>query len=379
MKSVGSVLFASAGEGASGHPARAYERVTAREMSLPESWFRDAIHADPELVIGPCREAGRLLSDEVWMPWGTEVLVDAGPIDVLLVSSRGRIAIVETKLSYNPEKRRTVVAQVLDYAFAFQNVLLEDLPPLPGGEYTPELADIEECIAAGRFLLVIAGDAMDPRALRLSEGMLGRHLTAEWDLAMVDLNLFRPVGSGAGLLLVPELRGTVVAEVRQVVRVKVEGETPKARIEVERVVTDEPSGVRRGKLTFDAFLARMQSDAPHAVADAKRVLECFQRVERDTAGRITVDLQSSTANLYVGTPSGRKRIVGLNTEGRFRVILRYLTGRGHHDLAEVVRRGALPLVAMEVAEPSSAVWLGEVDVNEVLAALDRIAVAIGRS
>src|SRR5690606_22858116 len=142
------------------------------------------IHADPDLVIGACRESGRVGADEVWLPWGTEVKVDAGPIDVLLLSSRGRIGIVETKLSYNPEKRRTVVAQVLDYALAVQGMSLEELPPLPGGELSPDPADVEECLATGRFLLVIAGDAMDPRALRLSEGLLGRHLTAEWDLAM---------------------------------------------------------------------------------------------------------------------------------------------------------------------------------------------------
>jgi len=35
---------------------------------------------------------------------------------VLLVSESGRVAIVETKLSYNREGRRSVLAQLLDYA-----------------------------------------------------------------------------------------------------------------------------------------------------------------------------------------------------------------------------------------------------------------------
>lgn len=372
MKTVGSLIFAFDGQAASARPRRAFARVNARDMGLPESWFRDAIHADPELVIGPCREAGRVLGDEVWLPWGTEVLVDAGPIDVLLLSSRGRVAVIETKLSYNPERRRTVVAQVLDYAFALQDTLLEDLPAFPAGDYAPDPSDVEDCLASGRFLLVIAGDAMDPRALRLSEGLLGRHLTAEWDLAMVDLNLFRSVSNVSDLLVVPELRGVVAAQVRQVVKIKVEGTTPSARIEVERVVSEDPSAVRRGKLTFEAFLEEMQSRAPHLVADAKQVLEGFREVERESSGLITVDLQTATANLYLETPIGRKRFVGLNTEGRFRIILRYLAGRGLHDMADIIRRQAAPTIRIRDGQASSAVWLGEVGVEEVLGVLRRV-------
>lgn len=247
MKSLGSALFAATGGAGDVHPKRAFERVSARDLGLVESWFRDAIHADPELVIGPCREAGKVKADEDWLPWAVEFNAGSGPMDVLLVSSRGRVAIVETKLSHNREKRREVVAQVLDYALALQDTAMEDLPTFPSSGLGPDLSDLEECLAAGRFLLIIAGDALDPRALRLSEGLLGRHLTAEWDLAMVDLNLYRPLGDGPGLLLVPELRGMVVAEVRQVVRIKVEGETPKARIEVERLVPDSSTAKRRPK------------------------------------------------------------------------------------------------------------------------------------
>lgn len=372
MKSIGSHLFFSEEAGAFAAPTMAYRRVAAREVGLPEAWFRDAIHADPELVIGPCREAGRVNMDEVWLPWGTEVTVDAGPIDVLMLSSRGRVAIVETKLSYNPEKRRTVVAQVLDYAFAMQGMSLDELPPLPGGALSPDPADIEECLAAGRFLLVIAGDAMDPRALRLSEGLLGRHLTAEWDLAMVDLNLFRSTSGEGGLLLVPELRGLVAAEVRQVVRVMVEGATPRARVEVEHVVATSADGQRQPKLSPDAFIERMTARAPARVAHARRVLECFQQADRESGGRLTADLQSATANLYLETPLGRKRVLSLNTEGRFRVWLGYLHKSDQPGLAEVVRREASDVVPIATGTPSEAVWLGDVEIDRLLGLIQRV-------
>ena len=47
---------------------------------------------------------------------GREVLTAAGLIDVLYVSPAGLVTIVETKLWRNPEARREVVGQILDYA-----------------------------------------------------------------------------------------------------------------------------------------------------------------------------------------------------------------------------------------------------------------------
>ena len=38
----------------------------------------------------------------------------------------------------------------------------------------------------GDFLLIIAGDRIDPRVARLSRGMLGDNLTVPWDLALVE-------------------------------------------------------------------------------------------------------------------------------------------------------------------------------------------------
>ncbi len=217
----------------------AYVRASAKDLGLKESWYRDAIFANPELVIAPCREAGLLLEAEEWFGWTMELTVgDVGRVDVLLVSSLGRIGIVETKLSYNPERRREVVAQVLDYALALSedSSCLPALPKVPGA---PTDIDLRERVGNGEFLLIIAGDASDPRALRLAEGLLARHLTSEWDLAMIDLNLYADKGRGSpSYLLIPEIRGTLVHETRQVVRVTVKGETPEATIKVVRL----PSG-----------------------------------------------------------------------------------------------------------------------------------------
>lgn len=86
MKALAKSLFVAGAANEGAKPRAAYQRMTAAELELPESWFRDAIVDCPELVIGPCREAGRVPSDESWLPWATEFNFGAGPVDVLLVS-----------------------------------------------------------------------------------------------------------------------------------------------------------------------------------------------------------------------------------------------------------------------------------------------------
>lgn len=172
MKSIGAQIF-KLDRPAVSAPEPLYERVNAKDLGLQETWFRDAIFGNPELVIAPCRQGGRVDADETWLPWRIEVNFGSGPIDVLLVSSYGRVGLGETKLSYNPQKRREVVAQVLDYALALQDADRDDLPDLPDSPYAPLEEDLQECLNSGRFLLLIAGDALDPRALRLSQSIPG--------------------------------------------------------------------------------------------------------------------------------------------------------------------------------------------------------------
>lgn len=84
-------------------------------MVLEESEFegeialREALKRNPEAI-----PVADLELDDVIVV-GRETSLPAGAIDLLLVDAQGQIIIVETKLSRNPELRRTVVAQVLDY------------------------------------------------------------------------------------------------------------------------------------------------------------------------------------------------------------------------------------------------------------------------
>jgi len=74
-----------------------------------ETALQEAIKQNPEVIPIVDLDLGQVVVV------GRETPVPAGAIDLLLVDAEGQVIIVETKLSRNPELRRQVVAQVLDY------------------------------------------------------------------------------------------------------------------------------------------------------------------------------------------------------------------------------------------------------------------------
>jgi hypothetical protein len=259
-----SALFTASFSGATHLTQRSYKLISAHEADFKEEWLQRAIAENPELVLAPCRAACLISEDEVWKFWGREVHVDeVGDIDVLLVSDSGRVAIVETKLAYNPEARREVLAQVLDYAVHLPLCPVNDLPAIPSGEGGTPFVDkevVSDKLREGDYLLIIAGDRLDGRAVKLSASLLGRHLVRGWDLALVEVAVFQrePDPERQEHLLVPHLRGVLVAERRQVVRVEVKGD--ETRVTVEPTA---PVAVSRPKWTEEQFFAAAEHAPAH--------------------------------------------------------------------------------------------------------------------
>lgn len=259
-RSLSPLIYAADFTGKSPTPARpAFRQVTARIAKFDEKWLQDAIERDPSIVIAPCEQAG--LTQERWWFWSREFGVEVGNIDVLLLSETGRVAIVETKLSYNPEKRRSVLAQLLDYAVHLGEAESDDLPALPGGlpkDVRLSLGEVARRIQDDRdYLLIVAGDELDARAVKLGRSLLGDHLINQWELALVEVAVFENQGSEPGPrhLLVPHIRGAIQVELRQVVKVKVEGD--RSKITMERVEPETTaSGIQWTQQEFvDAVLA----------------------------------------------------------------------------------------------------------------------------
>jgi len=301
MKPVSDQLFSLEKEGAL---IAKWERCSAKDLGLAEHWLRDEIFKNPELIIGPCRAAG--ITDDDWYAWQREYKVaDAGRIDVLLLSAQGRVGVVETKLAYNPEKRRQVLAQALDYLANLPDQFDESMPPVPvdeNGISVVESEEIREAVVQGDVLVIIASDENDPKVAKLSRRLLADNLIRQWDLALVDVALYRELSDSAdGCVVVPHLRNLVQSEPRQVVRVVVEGETASARVEVERIIPDESTSARQ-KWDEKRFFENLEAGrAPNPVRRLASQL-------RDLVGRFPDSL-----NLAYGT--GKEGSVVLKRRG----------------------------------------------------------------
>jgi len=242
-----------------------YNQKNASEIGFKEDWLQSAIAENIELVLGPCREGNFIPQDEEWRFWKREVAIkEAGgiSIDVLLVSESGRLGIIETKLFHNSEARRAVVVQAIEYAIHLSiSDLPNEIPRTAEDQPFVEMDDIQEKFPEP--LIVIAGDQLDPRAVKLSNAVLGKNVGNGWDLALVELSIFeQQTDSGPKqFLLVPHLVGGIAVEQRQVLLVRIEEN--RTQVEVQ-----EPKGGsvvvnRANKWDEERFFAAAERAATH--------------------------------------------------------------------------------------------------------------------
>ena len=151
-----------------------------------EHTLRDLIHDSPAILpvhdIDP--SYGRLftVAKELNIP-------GVGFVDVLLADERGRLVVVECKLWRNPQARREVVGQILDYARELARYAYDDLQrqvsiatrrqgnvlyamAREAGSDMDEASFVDRVsrdLAAGRFLLLVVGDGITEGTRRIGE------------------------------------------------------------------------------------------------------------------------------------------------------------------------------------------------------------------
>ena len=182
----------------------------------------------------PIAEIDPLFCDLV--PICMELNTPAGPIDNFMVTPTGLPVLVECKLWRNPEGRREVVGQILDYAKELSrwsssdlqretsrrlgrqgNVLL-DLVRAAGHDV--DETDFNDALTGnlrrGRFLLLIVGDGIREGVEAITE-YLQVHAGLHFTLGLVELPVFAlPNGD---LIVAPRVLARTQALVRTVVAV----------------------------------------------------------------------------------------------------------------------------------------------------------------
>ena len=182
--------------------ARIVPRVREGEARR-EDGLRDLLFAQPAML--PVAEIDPAIGPLV--PIARELNVPhVGRIDAFLADGRGHLVIVECKLWRNPQARREVVGQILDYARALARFSYDDLQRevsratgrsgnalyqmVAGQAGALEKArfvdQVSRNLAAGRFLLMVVGDGITEGTQRIGEYLIAQPGLA-FDFALVEM------------------------------------------------------------------------------------------------------------------------------------------------------------------------------------------------
>lgn len=144
------------------------------------------------------------------VPVCRELNTTAGQIDVLYVTPEGKLVVLEAKLWRNPEARRKVVAQILDYAKELNKWGYEDLQRevsrttgikgnalyeiikkrFPDTNEADFVDEVSRSLKKGEFLLMIVGDGITEGTRNIAEFMqtIGR---LQFSFGLVEVALYQ--------------------------------------------------------------------------------------------------------------------------------------------------------------------------------------------
>lgn len=163
-----------------------------------------------------------------------ELMTPAGPIDNLLVTPSGLPILIECKLWRNPEGRREVVGQIIDYAKELSRWTCADLQRevsrrlgRPGNAMLDLVRAVDPSVdemsfndalslnlRRGRFLLLIVGDGIREGVEAIAE-YLQRHAGLHFSMGLVEMPIFAlPNG---GLLVTPRVLARTASITRTVI------------------------------------------------------------------------------------------------------------------------------------------------------------------
>ncbi|QYG93436.1 hypothetical protein HC251_14060 [Iamia sp. SCSIO 61187] len=289
------------------------------ERTFAENWLQELIQEHPTLLpvdeirasIGPLTSLGR------------EVPTTAGQIDNLLVDPNGTLVIIETKLWRNPQARRDVVGQVIDYAAALCQLSFDELDhavrlvngdcgiaDLLGGDdlERQQLIDgISRGLRSGDLVLLVVGDGIREEIESIAD-LLGAAPHLGFTFGLIELAVYD--SSASSTLVIPTVVAHSVEITRTTVRVEV---LPDGRLDVKvAALNDEDAAApsRRQKLDAETFAHHLSGNVdPATLSD---VLAWRDQVAADP--RLRVDYASKSMIFRVRPVGIAREFTGLLIE-----------------------------------------------------------------
>jgi hypothetical protein len=240
-----------------------------------EAWLQQLIMHHPNLL--PLDQIEPAFAHAV--PICMELPSSSGFLDNLLLTPTGNIILIECKLWRNPEARREVIAQIIDYANALSTWTYEKLEqavcqtkPIAGQNKNkslfglvsssheidePSFIDaVSRNLKRGRFLLLIVGDGIREGVESMTE-FLQQHAGLHFTLALVELALLEvPTG---GYIVQPRILAKTTNIDRGIV--SVEDGRVSIKAPADSALASGPSG-RRMTLTRELYFEQLDKVIP---------------------------------------------------------------------------------------------------------------------
>lgn len=303
--------------------ARALERLSFASRAHDESWLQELIYRFPQsLPVAEIEPAfGSLVSVCRELP------TSVGSVDNVYITENGNLAIAECKLWKNPQARREVVTQILDYAHSMARWSYKDLEDavqrrlglegkkLDGGLFSlaSDNTDMEEhvfCDAVsrnlrlGRMLLLLVGDGIREGVETLSK-YLQEHAGFHFTLGIVEMAVFKMPDHG--FLVHPRILARTVHIERGIVRID------DSRISVEPM---PKTGVTQPRtISEDQLREKLKQDMP----DVSAALERAEKQVRD----LDVFVEAATKSLvfrWSGPDDVDYALAGVGSDGTLRTM-----------------------------------------------------------
>jgi len=295
---------------------------------LKESDYDRLIVSHVDLLADTLRQAEVIADDSDLIVLGTQVKA----IDVLLAEVEAqtgefrRLALVEDKLFANPEARRDVLAQVLDYSLNLEekidvDTLVDNLSK--HGDWLEENRDrIESTLHTSDYLLLICGDRIQERLISLVDRFVKRSDANPLRLTELCLVSMAIYSDGTTHLLIPNIVNAVIGAQRALtIRVEVRDSAGRVveapaklvgREQAEGGGSGRPRGERRTEAEF--FKDYWKSYGDEAIASCLVVLEALER--SGIPGLRKAHADSGRPALYLDeTPFGQINILGVSGKG----------------------------------------------------------------
>jgi hypothetical protein len=345
-----------------GVSVRTLERLPRVHTTFDESFLQELLADHPELLpVHDIRDdAGSLLCI------GREVAVSSGAIDNLYLSTEGYPVIVETKLWRNPQARREVLSQTLDYVkelvqrdyewSAEQWKLFSQQDQKNAGDLLTRLNDLSDdeideqfivdrvnrALSRGDVIAMIVSDGIETRLQALVAHLCKDSSHLRYSLALVELACYKfGQRDDDGILVVPRIVQDVEPVQRAYVRVDV-AEALEKQVTVAPVVVPEGDETTTSRVTLNEedFLEAIEHSAGRKCRDQ------IQQFYNDLTAsfKLEPEFKAAALMLKVPHPDGDglgASVLALEKQGRI-----YNTKHMRHQLK---RWGLSPEIVEQIA------------------------------